>query len=193
MTRAEVRRKPDRGHYERATIDAILDEALICHVGFDGGNGPVVIPTIHARVGDTLYFHGSPASRMLRILKNGAQVCVTVTLLDGIVLAKSHFNSSMNYRSAVLFGESRIVDDHAEQDRAFKAIAERMQPGRWDGARKPTEKERKATLVVAIPVDEASAKIRSGGPGDDEEDLALPFWSGVIPISTVRGEPQEAE
>lgn len=192
MARTEVRRKPDRGRYDRATIDTILDEALICHVGFEGGDGPVVIPTIHARVGDTLYFHGSPASRMLRILKQGAQVCVAVTLLDGIVLAKSHFNSSMNYRSAILFGESRIVEDVAEQDRAFEAIAERMQPGRWTGARQPTDKERKATLVVAVPIDEASAKIRSGGPGDDEEDLDLPFWSGVIPISLVRGEPQEA-
>ncbi len=190
--RSEIRRKPDRGHYDRSTIDAILDEALICHVGFIDGDTPLVIPTIHARVGDTLYFHGSPASRMLRTLKGGVQTCVTVTLLDGIVLAKSHFNSSMNYRSAILFGESRLVDDDAEQDLAFAAIAERMQPGRWDEARQPTEKERKATLVVALPIDEASAKVRSGGPVDEEGDLGLPYWSGVIPVSTVLGAPEPA-
>ena len=190
--RAEIRRKPQRGHYDRTTIDAILDEALICHVGFVSGGDPFVIPTIHARVGDTLYFHGSPASRMLRTLKQGVQVCVTATLVDGIVLAKSHFNSSMNYRSVMVFGECRAVTEASEQEMAFAAIAERMQPGRWAGARQPTDKERKATLVVALPIDEASAKVRSGGPVDEESDMDLPHWSGVIPVSTVLGDPEPA-
>jgi len=189
--RTTVKRLPDRAAYDRETVNAILDEALICHVGFDDGEGPIVIPTIHARVGNTLYLHGSAASRMLRTIGRGVPMCVTVTLLDGIVLAKSHFHSSMNYRSAVVVGRGQVVDDAAEKDTAFAAIAEKMAPGRWDGARRPNDNERRATLVVAIPIVEASAKIRRGGPDDDPEDLMLDFWAGVIPIATNRGPPEE--
>jgi len=189
--RTTVKRLPDRAAYDRATVNAILDEALICHVGFDDGQGPIVIPTIHARVGDTLYLHGSAASRMLRTVGREVPLCVTVTLIDGIVLAKAHFHSSMNYRSAVIVGHGHVVDDPTEKDIAFAAIAEKMMPGRWDGARRPNDKERRATLVVAIPIVEASAKIRSGGPNDDPEDLMLDFWAGVIPIATHRGTPEE--
>lgn len=178
--------------YDSATIHAIVDEALICHVGFVDDGYPVVIPTIHARVGDTLYFHGSPASRMLRTMKHGAQVCVTVTLLDGIVLAKSHFNSSMNYRSVVAFGEARLVGDPDEAEAGYRAITEKMQTGRWEAARQPSESELRATLLLAVPLDESSAKVRTGGPVDDEADVDLPHWSGVIPVELRRGPPEEA-
>lgn len=189
--RTEVRRKPERGAYDPATINAILDEALICHVGFISENGyPVVIPTIHARSEATLYLHGSPASRMLRAIKEGGDVCVTVTLVDGLVLARSVFNHSMNYRSVVIFGHPREVTDPDEKMRALEAVTEHVAPGRWVDARHPNEQEFKGTTVVAMAVDEASAKLRSGPPGDEAEDYELPIWAGVIPVQQTFGAPE---
>lgn len=186
-----MRRLPERGVYDEEFINSILDEALICHVGFVTDQGPVVIPTIHARVGDTLYLHGSPASRMLRTTP-GEQVCVTVTIVDAIVAARSTFHHSMNYRSVVVFGEPRVVDDPDERLIAFEAITEHVLPGRWAEARWPNPKEDKGTRLLAITVDEASAKTRSGPPGDDEEDMGLDIWAGLIPLSVVAGEPIDA-
>jgi nitroimidazol reductase NimA-like FMN-containing flavoprotein (pyridoxamine 5'-phosphate oxidase superfamily) len=190
-SRTQVKRLPERGVYDRSTIDAILDEALICHVGFVHDGAPVVIPTIHARVGDTLYFHGSPASRMLRTMKAGDQVCVNVTLVDGLVVARAAFNNSMNYRSVVVFGEARVVEDPGEKRMALEAVTEHVLPGRWADSRPMTEKEYKGTLIVAVPLDESSAKVRTGPPGDDDEDYDLPIWAGVLPIAVVPGEPED--
>jgi nitroimidazol reductase NimA-like FMN-containing flavoprotein (pyridoxamine 5'-phosphate oxidase superfamily) len=187
--RTTIRRLPKRGHYDRATIEAILDEALLCHIGFVADGQPVVIPTIHARIGDTLYVHGSAASRMLRTLRDGVPACVTVTILDGLVLARSTFHHSMNYRSVVVFGTAREVTDREEKLRALEAIVEHVVPGRTREARAPNEKELVATMVLAMPIAEASAKIRTGPPLDDEEDYALPVWAGVIPMRLVTGEP----
>lgn len=187
--RSRVRRLPSRASYDRPTIDAILDEALICHVGFDVATGPVVIPTIHARVGDLVYIHGSAGSRMLRTVGAGRPMCLTATILDGLVLAKAHFHSSMNYRSVIVQGTGRLVTDPDEKETAFVAIVEKVESGRWDDGRQPNDRERRATSIVALSLDDASAKIRTGGPNDDPEDLALDFWAGVIPISIVRGEP----
>ena len=187
--RSEIRRLPERGTYDRSVIDAILDEALICHVAFADDEGrPVVIPTIHARVGDVLYLHGSPASRMLRGIRN-QQVSVAATLLDGLVLAKAHMHHSMNYRSVVAFGTARGVTDPDEKAVAFRAIVEHLVKGRWEEARQPNDQEFQATSVVAVDIEEASAKQRSGPPGDDEEDLALPYWAGVIPVALQAGSP----
>jgi uncharacterized protein len=187
--RIRVKREPKRGHYDRETIDAILDEALLCHLGFAIDGQPYVIPTLHARVGDTLYVHGSAASRMLRHLDAGAPVCATVTLFDGLVLAKSVFNHSVNYRSAVVFGVARSVPD--EQKRAaLHALTDRLAPGRWDEARQPTDQELKATWILELPIDEASAKVRSGGPEDEPEDEDLPVWAGVVPVH-LAAEPSE--
>jgi uncharacterized protein len=184
-----VRRHPERGRYERAEIDAILDEALFCHVGFVDAGRPFVIPIIHARVGADLYLHGSPASRMLRELAEEVDVCVTATLLDGIVLARSVYNHSLNYRSAVVLGRARKLDDRQEKLKALEAIVEHVVPGRSREARAPSEKELAGTSVLALPIDEASAKVRTGPPGDFDDDLELPVWAGVIPLSTVAGEP----
>jgi len=189
-TVTRVRRHPERGAYERETIDAILDEARICHVGFVHEGRPFVIPTIHARSGDTLYVHGSPASRMLRTLSDGVDVCVTVTLLDGIVLARSVYNHSMNYRSAVVLGRARALAGEAEKLAALEAIVEHVVPGRWDDARRPTEKELNGTLVLALPLDEASAKIRTGPPTDFDDDLGLSVWAGVIPLALEASAPE---
>jgi len=186
--RTKVRRLPKRGHYDRETIHAILDEALICHVGFVVEGAPVVIPTIHWREDDTLYVHGSAASRMLRSLKEGVDACVTVTLLDGLVLARSAFHHSMNYRSVVVFGKAREVDGE-EKLRALDSLVEHVQRGRSRDIRPPNELELRATTVLALPLDEASAKIRTGGPVDDEEDYALPIWAGVVPMRLTRAEP----
>ncbi len=175
--------------YDEAAIHAILDEGLICHVGFVVDGQPYVIPTIHVRIGETLYFHGSPASRMLRTMGQGVPVCVTVTLLDGLVLARSAFHHSMNYRSAVVFGTARLVDDPGEKGRALHGLSDHLIPGRWQEVRVPSPQELKATLVLALPIDEASAKARTGPPIDDEEDYALPVWAGVLPLRTVAGEP----
>lgn len=188
--RTRVRRLPERGSYDREALDAILDEALTCHVGFIDEGEPYVIPTIHARDGDVIYLHGSPASRMLRLLKKGARVSINVTIVDGIVAARSVFHHSMNYRSAVVFGTPGIVDDDEERLRALEVITEHVLPGRWSEARHPSAIESKGTLLVAVPIDEFSVKTRSGPPGDDEADYDLPIWAGVIPLSVTAGAPQ---
>jgi uncharacterized protein len=181
--RTNVKRHPERGAYDRATIDAILDEALICHLGFAIDGQPYVIPTIHARDGDVLYVHGSPGSRMLRNAKEGVDICVTATLLDGLVLARSVYNHSMNYRSAVVLGRAREVEDREEKLRAMHRVVEHVVPGRWDDARQPSDGEIKGTTILALSLDEASAKIRTGPPTDDEADLDFPVWAGVIPLA----------
>jgi len=180
--RTTVRRLGKRGNYDRETIQAILDEALICHVAFVVDGSPVVIPTIHTRVDDTLYFHGSAASRMLRSLRDGVEACVCVTLLDGLVMARSAFHHSMNYRSAMIFGTAMEVRDRDEKIRVLTALVEHVARGRSRDARAPNEAELKQTLVLSLPITEASAKIRTGGPIDDEEDYALPIWAGVLPL-----------
>jgi nitroimidazol reductase NimA-like FMN-containing flavoprotein (pyridoxamine 5'-phosphate oxidase superfamily) len=189
--RTTLRRLPARGAYDRDTINAILDEAYICHVGFIADGQPFVIPTIHARVGDTLYLHGSAASRMLRSLRNGIDACVTVTLLDGLVLARSAFHHSMNYRSVVVLGKAGEITDRDEKLRALDAIVDHVVLGRSKIARAPNESEIRQTMVLSLPLTEASAKIRTGPPIDDEEDYALDIWAGVIPISLTKGEPIE--
>ena len=187
--RTKVRRLPDRAKYDRETIHAILDEALICHVGFSIEGQPFVIPTIHWRDGDTLYFHGSAASRMLRTLRGGVDACVTVTLLDGLVLARSAFHHSMNYRSVVVFGNAREVTDRDEKLRALDRLVEHITPDRAAAVRPPNENELRQTLVLALPLHEASAKIRTGPPVDDEEDYALDAWAGVVPLRLAAGAP----
>ena len=187
--RSSVRRLPERASYEPALINSIIDEALICHVGFVHEGSPVVIPTIHARIDGVLYLHGSPASRMLRSMRSGDEVSVNVTLVDGLVLARSAFHHSMNYRSVVVFGSPRIVTGDDEKWAALRAITEHVVPGRWDDCRPLTDQEFKATLVAALPLDETSAKVRTGGPGDDEADYELPIWAGVITLSLAPGEP----
>jgi hypothetical protein len=179
--RTTLKRLPKRGTYDRDTLYAILDEALICHVGFVVNDAPVVIPTIHWRHEDTLYFHGSAASRMLRSLREGVEACVTVTLLDGLVLARSAFHHSMNYRSAVVFGTAREVTDREEKLRALDALVEHVVRGRSAEVRGPNESELRQTMLLALPIEEASAKIRTGPPIDDEEDYGLPVWAGVLP------------
>ena len=187
--RVEVHRHADRGEYDRKIIDEILDEALYCTVGFVHDDRPMVIPTIHVRVGDRIVLHGSPASRMLRTLKSGAEAAVSVTILDGIVLARSVFNHSMNYRSVVLVGRAEVIDDPAAKFEAMRVFTEKILPGRWDDARRPSDREFTATLMLGIPIEAASAKIRSGPPGDDVEDLGLGVWAGVIPLWTASGTP----
>jgi uncharacterized protein len=181
---------PKRGVYDRASIDAILDEALIAHLAFAGEDGqPYAIPTLHARVGDAVWVHGSSASRTLRTLGRGARACLTVTLVDGLVFARSIFNHSVNYRSVIVLGEARAVTDQEEKRAALAAFAERIAPNRWADARPPTPQELKATSILALPLDEASAKVRTGPPVDDDADRALEVWAGVVPIRLVRGEP----
>jgi nitroimidazol reductase NimA-like FMN-containing flavoprotein (pyridoxamine 5'-phosphate oxidase superfamily) len=187
--RTRVRRAPARADYDRATIDAILDEALIAHLGFAVDGQPFVIPTLHARAGDTVYLHGSAASRMIRTLGAGAPACLTVTLVDGIVLARSAFHHSMNYRSVVVLGEARLVTDPDETLRALAAFTNAVVPGRWAEVRAPNPKELKGTRVLAMTLDEASAKVRTGPPVDDEEDYALDVWAGVIPMALTAGAP----
>lgn len=188
--RTEVRRLPERAVYDRGVIDAILDEALVCHVGVVHDGWPAVVPTIHARVGGTLYFHGSPGSRVLRDMKSGAEVCVAVTLLDGLVVARASFHNTMNYRSVVIYGAARLVDDPAEKLMALDAVTNHVLPGRTADARPMSETEVRATLVMAVPVDESSAKVRTGGPEDDDEDYALGIWAGVVPLALAAGTPQ---
>jgi nitroimidazol reductase NimA-like FMN-containing flavoprotein (pyridoxamine 5'-phosphate oxidase superfamily) len=189
--RTRVRRLAKRGAYDAATIHAILDEALICHVGFAIDGKPVVIPTIHWRDGDRLYVHGSGASHMLRSLRDGVEACVTVTLLDGLVLARSAFHHSMNYRSVVIFAKAVEVTDRDEKLHALEKLVEHIVPGRSAEVRAPNESELRQTLVLALPIEEASAKIRTGPPIDDDEDYSLPVWAGVVPITLARGEPIE--
>ena len=175
-------RVADRGVYDRAAIDAILDEALICHVGFVADGQPFVMPTIHARIDDRLYVHGAAATRMLRVMRSGAPVCVTATLLDGLVMARSAFHHSMNYRSAVVLGTAVEVTDAEEKLTVFRAIVEHVAPGRWADCRRPSSKEFARTRVLSLPISEASAKVRSGPPVDDEDDYALGVWAGEIPL-----------
>ena len=188
-SRTTAKRIPKRGHYDRETINAILDEGLICHVGFVADGQPFVIPTGYARVGDELYLHGSAASRMLRELSKGVDVCVTVTLLDGLVLARSAFHHSMNYRSVVILGKAELVTETNEKNKALEALTEHFVLGRWEEVRWPTELELKATSVLKLPITEASAKIRTGDPVDDEEDYSMDVWAGVIPLTMADGEP----
>ena len=187
--RTRVARLPKRGAYDRETIYKILDEAFVCHVGFVVDGQPYVIPTNFGRAGDTLYLHGSAASRMLRALGEGVPVCVTVTLVDGLVLARSAFHHSVNYRSVVILGTAKPVGDPAEKMEALRLFTEHIMKGRWDEIRQPNEHELRATSVLALPLEEASAKVRAGGPVDEEEDYVLPVWAGVLPLPVAPGAP----
>jgi nitroimidazol reductase NimA-like FMN-containing flavoprotein (pyridoxamine 5'-phosphate oxidase superfamily) len=187
--RTQVHRLPTRGAYDAQTIHAILDEGLICHVGFLFDGSPFVIPTGYARVGDRLLIHGSSASRMLRALSTGAEACITVTLVDGLVLARAAFHHSMNYRSVVLLARGAKIDDSEAKMQALEQITERLVPHRWADVRWPNEQEMKATTVISFPISEASAKIRTGPPKDDEEDYAMQVWAGVLPLTQTPGSP----
>ena len=187
--RTRLRRLPKRAEYDRARIDAILDEALVCHVGFVDDGQPYVLPTNYARWNNHVYIHGSAAGRMLRALASGGQLCLTVTLVDGLVLARSAFHHSMNYRSVVVLGQGRLVSEPDEKLEALRRITNHIVPGRWDEVRPPNEQELKATHVVAMPLNEVSAKVRVGPPIDDEEDYALPVWAGWVPLETRPGKP----
>jgi nitroimidazol reductase NimA-like FMN-containing flavoprotein (pyridoxamine 5'-phosphate oxidase superfamily) len=187
--RTTLRRLPARGFYDRDLVYKILDEGFICHVGFVVDTQPIVIPTGYGRIGDQLYIHGSQASRMLRTLKTGVAACVTVTLVDGLVLARSAFHHSINYRSVVIFGNAKLVDDAQEKLAALLAFSEQVIRGRWNDVREPTEQELKATTVLVLPLDEVSAKVRTGPPIDDEADYELPVWAGVIPLRVIAREP----
>lgn len=188
--RTTLRRHPERGAYDRATVDPIVDEALVCHVGFVGDQSqPYVIPTTHVRIGDQLYIHGSPLSTLLRHAKGGHDLCLTITLVDGLVLARSAFHHSINFRSVVVLGRAIEVSDLDTKRAVLHALVEKLEPGRSAGCRPPTDKELRATSVLALALTEASAKVRQGGPIDDADDLALPHWVGVIPMALRRGEP----
>ena len=187
--RTRLVREAERGVYDRETAYRILDEGFLCHVGFVADGQPFVIPTSYGRKDDRLYIHGSAASRMLRQMKEGVPVCVTVTLLDGLVLARSIFNHSMNYRSVVILGKATPVDDPLEKVEALRLLSEHIIPGRWADARQPNERELKATLVTRVPIEEFSAKVRTGPPIDDEDDYSFPTWAGVVPLETVSRPP----
>src|SRR5579859_5991539 len=187
--RTRVVRESDRAVYDRETVYRILDEGFLCHVGFSVDGQPFVIPTSYGRKNASLYIHGSAASRMLRQMKEGVSVCVTVTLLDGLVLARSVFNHSMNYRSVVVLGKATLVDDPAEKLAALRVLSEHILPGRWDDSRQPNQRELKATSVLRVPIEEFSAKVRTGPPIDDAEDYSFPTWAGVIPLDMKAGEP----
>jgi len=188
--RTQVKRLPNRARYDRETVYQILDSAFVCHVGFNVEGQPYVIPTNYGRSSDTLYLHGSSASRMLKTLSAGVPVCVTVTHVDGLVLARSAFHHSVNYRSVVILGSARCVEDPAEKMEALRVFTEHVLKGRWDDVRHPTEQEMRATCVLALPLEEVSAKVRTGGPVDDEEDYALFVWAGVLPFVTVAKAPE---
>jgi nitroimidazol reductase NimA-like FMN-containing flavoprotein (pyridoxamine 5'-phosphate oxidase superfamily) len=187
--RTRVVREPHRGAYDRETIYKILDEGFVCHVGFATEGQPFVIPTMFARLNDAIYFHGSAASRTLRGASEGIPVCITVTLIDGLVLARSIFNHSMNYRSVVALGKATLVDDAEEKLAALRAFSEKILKGRWNDARRPNEQELKATSILRLPLEEVSAKIRSGPVEDDAPDRELPIWAGIIPMQLVAGAP----
>jgi len=190
VTRTRVRRGPHKGRYDRETIDAVLDRALYCHVAFADGDDVYCVPMLHARVGDLVYVHGSAASRLMRALGGGTPACLTATVVDGLVLARSAFEHSTNYESAMVFGRFTPVTETDERLRALEAFTEKLLPGRWREVRGPSDKELKATAVAALPITEASAKRRTGGPNDDESpDAALDTWAGVIPIVSSYGEP----
>jgi nitroimidazol reductase NimA-like FMN-containing flavoprotein (pyridoxamine 5'-phosphate oxidase superfamily) len=187
--RTKVRRLSKRAVYDKAQVHAILDEGFLCHVGFVQDGQPFVIPTLYARSGETLYMHGSGASRMLKTLAQGVDVCVTVTLVDAYVLARSAFHHSMNYRSVTVLGQARLVADETEKLAALRVITDHIVPQRWDEVRGPNELEMKQTIVLALALEEVSAKVRAGPPADDDEDYALPIWAGVVPVRTQLGEP----
>ena len=187
--RTQIRRRPQRGNYDRHVIEQILDEGLVCHVGFAVDSQPFVIPTAYGRIDDCLYIHGSPVSRMLRSLQDGLEVCVTVTLLDGLVLARSAFHHSMNYRSVVIFGAATIVTDLDQKREALRAFSEHIIPQRWAEVRQPSPQEIQGTLVLSLQWTEASAKIRSGPPLDDKADYLLPVWAGVLPLELTTNTP----
>ena len=187
--RTTVRRE-DRAVYDRSAIEAIVDEALVAHVGFVSETGsPIVIPMLHARIGSELYLHGGHASRIMRTLRDGAEICVTVTLLDGLVLARSAFNHSANYRSVMIFGRPTVVEELADRSAVLDAYTDKVVPGRREHLRPMTDKEVRATTIVSLPIEEASAQVRSGGPVDDEGDLDLGIWAGVLPVRGGFGEP----
>jgi nitroimidazol reductase NimA-like FMN-containing flavoprotein (pyridoxamine 5'-phosphate oxidase superfamily) len=188
--RSRLRRIPDRARYDRDTVYAIVDSAPICHVGFVADGQPFVIPTIHGRQGDRLFLHGARASRMLKRAATGAPLCVTVTHVDGLVLARSVFHHSMNYRSAVLFGTGRLVEDRADKLAALQIVSDHLLPGRWEDARSPTKKELHATSVIEMTIEDATAKVRTGPPGDDDADYDLPVWAGVLPYAVQAGQPE---
>jgi nitroimidazol reductase NimA-like FMN-containing flavoprotein (pyridoxamine 5'-phosphate oxidase superfamily) len=188
--RTQVKRLPKRGKYDAETVYGILDKGFVCHVGFSVDGQPYVIPTNYGRTDETLYLHGSAASRMLRTLSKGVPVCVTVTHLDGLVLARSAFHHSVNYRSVVIVGTARLVEDPAEKMEALRLFTEHVVKGRWEEIRWPNEQEMKATTVLALPLEEVSAKVRTGGPIDDEADYTLPVWAGVLPLETVAKAPE---
>ena len=187
--RTRLVREADRGVYDREAAYRILDEGFLCHVGFVADGQPFVIPTSYGRKDANLYIHGSAASRMLRQMKDGVPVCVTVTLLDGLVLARSIFNHSMNYRSVVVLGKATLVEDPEEKIQALRLLSEHILPGRWADARQPNERELKATSVLRLPIEEFSAKVRVGPPIDDEEDYSFPTWAGVVPLEMKAGTP----
>ena len=187
--RTRVIREHERGVYDRETVYKILDEGFICHVGFVQEGQPFVIPTGYGRHGDTLYIHGSAASRMLKEVNQGVPVCVTVTLLDGLVLARSIFNHSMNYRSVVILGRATIIDDPAEKLEALRQLSEHIIPGRWAESRQPNERELKATTILKLPIEEFSAKVRQGDVVDDAEDMMFPVWAGILPLPVIPGAP----
>ncbi len=187
--RTKLKRLPARGVYDRELVYQILDEGFVCHVGFVVEGRPLVIPTGYARSGDQIYIHGSQASRMLRTLKAGVDVCLTVTLVDGLVLARSAFHHSVNYRSVVVFGQAKLLEDDDEKLTALRAFSDHVIPGRWDEVRLPTPEELKSTTVLALPLEEVSAKVRTGPPIDDEADYDLAVWAGVIPLSLAAGAP----
>ncbi len=188
-SRTKVRRLAKRAVYDKAQVHEILDEGFLCHVGFTQDNQPYVIPTLYTRAGELLYMHGSGASRMLRTLAQGVGVCVTVTLVDGYVLARSAFHHSMNYRSVTILGQARLVEDPAEKLQALRLITDHIVPERWEEVREPNELELRQTVVLALPLQEVSAKVRVGPPADDEEDYSRPVWAGVVPIHTRLGSP----
>lgn len=187
--RTRLRRIPGRGVFDRAGINRILDEGIVCHVAFVAEGQPYAIPTAYARVGDVVYVHGSAASRMTRALGTGLDVCLTVTLVDGLVLARSAFHHSMNYRSVVILGQAHLVTDTAEKTDGLRALTNHVVPGRWEELRAVTDQELKATSLLALPIEEASAKVRTGPPVDDEADLTCPVWAGVVPVSQQYGAP----
>ena len=187
--RTRLRRRPQRAAYDRATVHAILDAGFVCHVGFVESGRPVVIPTAYARIGDAVVVHGAAKNRTLVALAGGAEACVTVTHVDGLVLARSAFHHSVNYRSVMIFGRAEAIEERAAKDAALETFFERLHPGRWPEVRPPSEAELAATLVIRIPIAEVSAKVRTGPPIDDAEDMAIPVWAGVVPMSVVRGEP----
>jgi len=189
--RTRVKRSHQRGHYDRETVYAILDAGFMCHVGYVIDGQPYVTPTAYWRKGDRVYWHGSSASKMLRQLKSGPRVCFTVALMDGLVLARSGFHSSVNYRTVMAFGPAEVVQDEAEKLAVLEDMMERLVPGRWSGLKPPTKQELKATTVVSLKLEEIAAKIRSGPPIDEEEDYDLDVWAGVVPIETVIGAPQD--